>query len=160
MRIRGGSFQIGVHGVEPRPCRQRRALESGPRNCSRALRRRSRSCCRLRGWLVQGRSLRGVPWRNGHFATRKHALIGEATRSVPAMAVDLMVACAKYGIMEPVRYCGDGGRGPDRLSSAAAGLGDGEVATAPGQEASRSIYRDRFLAAAAFLTGISEIRQW
>ena len=37
-----------------------------------------------------------------HFTTRKHALIGEATRSVPAMAVDLVVACAKYGIMEPV----------------------------------------------------------
>jgi len=61
--------------------------------------RRSRSCCRLRGWLVQGRSLRGVPRRN---ATRKHALVGEATRSVPAMAVDLVVACAKYGIMEAV----------------------------------------------------------
>jgi len=66
----------------------------------------------------------------------------------------------KYGIHGAGRYCGYSGRGPDRLSSAAAGLGDGEVATAPGQEASRSIYRDRFLAAAAFLTGISEIRQW
>jgi len=26
-----------------------------------------------------------------HFTTRKHALIGEATRSVPAMAVDLLL---------------------------------------------------------------------
>jgi len=43
--------------------------------------------------------LRGVPERKGHFTNRKDALIGEATRSVAAIAVGLLT---QKRIVEPV----------------------------------------------------------
>jgi hypothetical protein len=46
--------------------------------------------------------LRAVPRRKGHFTNRKDALIGEATRSVAAMAVGL----TQKRVVEPVTISG------------------------------------------------------